>query len=41
MYIHLTARNIGNFKLLEKIKGSRGKYWNEFEKKKIVKSGLK
>jgi hypothetical protein len=33
MYIHLTARNIDNFKLLRKIKGSKGKYWNVFEKK--------
>jgi hypothetical protein len=40
MYIHLTARNTDNFKLLTRIKGSRGKYWNEFEKR-CVKSGLK
>jgi hypothetical protein len=42
MYLHLTARNTDNFKLLKRIRGLGEKYLNEFERKiYFLKSGLK
>jgi len=42
MYLHLTARNTDNFKLLTRIRGLGEKCLNESERKiYFLKSGLK